>query len=688
MSDSPKSSPLPEAAPTRYRPEIDGLRAFAVMPVILFHAGFSAWSGGYVGVDVFFVISGYLITGILLTDLALGRFSIARFYERRARRILPALFLVLLVSLVFAWLWMLPSQLTSFAGSLISVATFVSNIFFWASEDYFAPAAELLPLLHTWSLAVEEQFYVLFPPLLYLAWRLGWRRMVLAATLATLLSFAATLWAFRPFPSFTFYLLPTRIWELMAGALCAMAMMRAPPRPSSLLSLLGLALVTLPVFLYERTTAAPWLLLPVLGTCLILLFARAGTAGGRILAWRPFVGIGLISYSAYLWHQPLFAFARIRLPSEPSPGTMALLCAITLGLAALSWKYVEQPFRAGHSPRFAAQNRIFRLSTAGLVVALTLGTALILAQGAPFRVPDSVKRIDAARTDFNPLLSPCHRGLDAGMSGQSHPLPACFTGDTQGPPPIILTGDSHANAISWETRQAMAREGRPFYAVTMSSCPPIAGIARIGGADPMACDTFVRDMRAYATTSAAPILILAARWRFSIDGSKFDNGEGGHEFDDGSRAWRRADGGADGLEGDALRAAMLDAYVTDLKALLATGIQVILIYPIPEAGWNVPDRLARQRMASATLLDLSTSSAAYFKRNQMVIDAFDSIDAPNLRRVKPADILCDSFLPGRCVNSFGDQILYHDENHLSNAGARLIVPAIMEIVDQLSPLKP
>jgi peptidoglycan/LPS O-acetylase OafA/YrhL len=204
-----------------YRREIDGLRALAVLPVILFHAGFTTFSGGFVGVDVFFVISGYLITTIILTELEQGTFSIVNFYERRARRILPALFVMMLACLPFAWFWLLPEDMKDFSQSLLAVSVFASNILFWRESGYFDSAAELKPLLHTWSLAVEEQYYMLFPLFLMATWRFG-RRWILGSLIAVALaSLALAQWGSLVKPAATFYLLPTRVWELLIGAFAA-----------------------------------------------------------------------------------------------------------------------------------------------------------------------------------------------------------------------------------------------------------------------------------------------------------------------------------------------------------------------------------------------------------------------------------------------------------------------------------
>jgi len=333
----------------KYRPEIDGLRSIAVVPVILFHAGFSIFSGGFVGVDVFFVISGYLITTIILQAMDKGTFSLLDFYARRCRRILPALIFITLVTLPFAWTWMLPQQFKDHGQAMVAVTVFASNILFWIESGYFAPAAELKPLLHTWSLAVEEQYYLLFPLILMLFWLRS--RTVATALLGVVfvISLGAAEWGWRNAPSANFYLLPFRAWELMTGSLTAIWLLRrdGDPAPNDVLSAIGLALIIGSVFVYNEDTPFPSLyaLAPVLGTALVIAFGASGTVVAKLLSLKGFVGIGLISYSAYLWHQPLFAFARLRDSVEPSHMLMGLLGLFSFVLAALTWRFIERPFR-------------------------------------------------------------------------------------------------------------------------------------------------------------------------------------------------------------------------------------------------------------------------------------------------------------------------------------------------------
>jgi peptidoglycan/LPS O-acetylase OafA/YrhL len=392
----------------KYRSEIDGLRSVAVLPVIFFHAGLEVFSGGFVGVDVFFVISGYLITTVLVSDLKQGDFSLVHFYERRARRILPALFLVIFACLPAAWLLLSPEDLASFSRSIVSVATFSSNFLFWSESGYFNTAAELKPLLHTWSLAVEEQYYILFPLLLLAGWKLGIRALCILLVLVGVLSLMLAQWGAFAKPSATFYLLPTRGWELLMGAGAALMLDTLKVRNwcggkhAEPLSVLGLALVLLSIFIYSEETPFPSLytLVPTLGTLLIILFAVEGTLVQKALGLKPLVFVGLLSYSAYLWHQPLLAFAKHAGLYTPTLPTIFALLVLVIGFSYLSWRFVEKPFR---DKQAFNRKQIFRYALIGSFVLLFVGAIGHFFKGFPgrFDVPDYVSNgeFELARID-------------------------------------------------------------------------------------------------------------------------------------------------------------------------------------------------------------------------------------------------------------------------------------------------
>lgn len=343
------------------------------------------------GVDIFFVISGYLITTIILKEKSAGTFTIAGFYERRARRILPALFFIILCCLPFAWFWLLPHELKDFGKSIVAVAFFASNVLFWKESDYFAPESELLPLLHTWSLAVEEQFYVFFPLIMVLFWAANKRRLVGVLILIALFSFGLTEWAWRNIPVANFYLIPTRAWELMMGALAAFYLYQSnQPQgilkgklaaSSQLASLMGIGLILYSIFFLDETIPFPSLyaLAPTVGTALIILFATPNTLVYKLLSLRVFVGIGLISYSAYLWHQPVLVFTKIQMMDEPQIWLISLLIIAILGLAYLSWRYIERPFR--DRKRFTRKQIFISAITSSLLFVL-LGLFLTFSDGS------------------------------------------------------------------------------------------------------------------------------------------------------------------------------------------------------------------------------------------------------------------------------------------------------------------
>lgn len=377
-----------------YRREIDGLRAVAVLPVIFFHAGFPGFSGGFVGVDVFFVISGYLITSILLEDLRNGRFNLLRFYERRIRRILPALYLVMLACLPLAWLLMLPDPLENFGQSLVATTLSANNILLMLTSGYWDLSADFKPLVHTWSLGVEEQFYFVFPVLLLVLWRLGSTKAVVAFAIIGTMSLAAAQFGWVGTTEAGFYLLPTRAWELLVGAGAAFWLSRNPGRPAlPMLDMAGLAFIGLAVLLYDERTPFPGLyaLLPIAGAAMIILFANPGSMVGRLLGNRIFVGIGLTSYSAYLWHQPLFAFARVYARQEPGAAIFVGLSVLALALAFLSWRYVEIPFR---DRRTTGTPLVLSLAATISIAFVGVGYSFHVTHGMP-------QRLQADVSDYN-----------------------------------------------------------------------------------------------------------------------------------------------------------------------------------------------------------------------------------------------------------------------------------------------
>lgn len=460
----------------QHRREIDGLRAIAVLPVILFHAGFSWFSGGYVGVDVFFVISGYLITTILISEMSKGNFAIAKFYERRARRILPALFFVMICCIPFAWFWMVPQEFKNFSQGFVAISFFVSNVLFWRKSGYFAPAAEENPLLHTWSLAVEEQFYIFFPLMLLMLWRLGKKPIFYIVIGLSFLSLLLSEYGWRNHPTANFYLLPTRAWELGVGAICAFLMFQRAPKPNSLAATVGLALITYSIFFFDETTPFPsvYALAPVLGTALIILYSHEQNLVNRILSNRILVGVGLISFSAYLWHQPLLAFARIRSASEPGGALMLSLSIASLVLAFITWKYIEQPFRTRKLFFTRSRKQIFSYTALGTILFTTMGLYVSFNGGLPDRTAPA--GVSFAEINISERIK-ANYGLNPECKGDTFTISEkCRTGPD---PKIMIWGDSHAMHLVPALLASPSLEEKNLIQFTKSTCSPLLGLALV-----------------------------------------------------------------------------------------------------------------------------------------------------------------------------------------------------------------
>ncbi len=634
----------------RHRKEVDGLRAIAIIPVIFFHAGFSTFSGGFVGVDVFFVISGYLITSIILAEKQAGAFSIINFYERRARRILPALFVVMLSCLPFAWLWLLPDDMKSFSQSLVAVTCFSSNLLFYLTSGYFDTATQLKPLLHTWSLAVEEQYYLLFPIFLFFTWRLGKNWIVGILIFLACISLATAEWGSIHFPEFTFYLLPTRGWEILIGSFVAFYLInkegettptaKLPKTVKELFSFAGLSLILFAVFTFNDHIPFPGLyaLVPTIGTALILLFANQQTFTGKFLSNKAFVGIGLISYSAYLWHQPLFAFARYRSIDEPDKTLLTGLAICALILAYLSWKFIETPFR---NKQLIKRNHVFYFSSVFGILFILIGLSGHFQKGYKLRLPNKVLEItEAATVDVK------HRDTDnCTVTGSNYNLINCIKGNITKPPKYAIIGDSQAESLISKLNTAFSNTNLSFIQYTKIGCFP--------------------DSTEY----------------FDFNCAKFLD----HAFEDSKNKdidtyiiqslWAAPD-----RIFDLSKSAVFLAYKNNIINLVNADKRVILIYPTPMANYDIPVHTAKKMWFgddsnANDLIDYDN----FLVSNKMIYEALDEIgEHKNLIRIKPEHIFCNTYLKDKCITELNGLLLYLDSRHLSSLGASYVVNEIMK----------
>ena len=381
-----------------YRKDIDGLRTLAVLPVIFFHAGLGIFSGGFVGVDIFFVISGYLITTIILEELKNDKFSIITFYDRRARRILPALFAVMLFCLICGYFTMMPDEYKNLGQSLVATSFFSNNVLLALTTGYWDLVSEFKPLLHTWSLGVEEQYYIIIPLLLLLAWKFFKNKILLMFSLIFISSFVFANWFVNVSPNVAFYILPTRAWEIALGGIVAVLLNRNLIKnekfaTNNILSLLGLILICISIFAFDSSVLSPsyYLLIPTIGTSLIIIFSTEKTIAYRILSIKPIVFIGLLSYSLYLWHQPIFAFLRIYSIEEPNTSTFLYSIILIFAISYLSLKYIEAPFR---NKNIISRKFIFTFAFIGSLFFVSSGLYLNKNYGIPSRVFDSSLKIE------------------------------------------------------------------------------------------------------------------------------------------------------------------------------------------------------------------------------------------------------------------------------------------------------
>lgn len=650
----------------KYRAEIDGLRTIAVVPVILFHAGFEAFSGGFVGVDVFFVISGYLITSILLADLDQGRYSILTFYERRARRIAPALFAMLAFVCAGSWWLMPPPAFNDLGRTILSVVLFVSNFDFMQNVGYFATDAERNPLLHTWSLAVEEQFYIVFPVLLAVLWRISRRAIVPVLVGVGLASLAGAIYGAGVAPDKNFFFTPTRAWELIAGALCAIYQSHGSRAATSggrarWLAAAGLAGICLSVVCYDSAVAFPsaWTLLPVGGTVLVILFAAPDVGAGRVLSAPIMVGIGLISYSAYLFHQPLFAFARIASPDHPGALLMLGLSLLSLGLGYLSWRFIEAPFRRGKSVWPRRRSTVFALTLGAMGLASGFGVLVALRDGFVHRMPihQVVTQELAGQKDTAPCMQ--NNRIDRDQ------VDACLAQ----PGTVVLIGDSHAGAISRALRDALAQEGRGLLTLTRSGCLPLEGVRRAPADRYASCTVFAQQVRDILQAHPEAPLVAMVRWPSKVRRAMFDNQDGGaepwrdirYETLDPDGSWNAA--------GDVMAASL-----AQLRKLGAGGRLVVVPSSFPEAGWHVPDRVYALALWHDHVPTFGVRREVIEARSEDIRQVLLAAQTPRLRVPDLTEAFCG---PDLCLSYDAGKLYHFDGNHPSPRSARRIADQIV-----------
>ena len=640
-----------------YRPDIDGLRAIAVLAVVLCHAGLG-FSGGFVGVDVFFVISGYLITRLMLKEIDGGTFSLVDFWERRIRRILPALAVVVGSSFVAGWFLLVPTEYHAFARSVVNLALLQANVFFSHEVGYFAPAAEEKPLLHTWSLAVEEQFYLLVPFLVWGVLRLRGRRL-LAATVGLLLaaSFAASVHGTRSGEPTTYYALTARAWELFVGTATALAAGRIPiarPTLRGALSTLGLAGIVIPCFVYDQSTPFPgWTAaLPVLGAAaLIHLGAQSADASWihRALGCRPLVAIGLISYSLYLWHWPLLVFLKRRSIVELTLAERCAAVGASFILAAATYGLVEQPFR--RRDFVASRKLVFGGAAAAFALLIIGGQSIKSGGGFPERLPDQARLFATSATMDKKYLRE-HTAADV-------PSNLLRVGSDNVEPRLLVWGDSHAMAVLPAIDELCRAAGTSARCAVHSGWPPIL--------NPSAKSVPHHADRAAAFSTAVTeqveagkfdAVVLAGAWTLYADDPEF-----------------------------------VPALVATVERLRASGTQVYFFKQVPKFSFDVAAALTRHAWADRDPSAVSISTAVSDEQFPQYAELLPQLESRGVAVLDPVPLLqqrggaheAGPFDHGtfdiRPFDAGGS--FYRDAGHLSTHGALTISPTFAPVVDGL-----
>ncbi|WP_338513968.1 acyltransferase family protein [Pseudomonas poae] len=636
-----------------YRRDIDGLRAIAVLAVVLFHFGVPGVTGGFVGVDVFFVISGFLITSIIWRERQAGRFSFVEFWARRARRILPALFVMIVATLVAGWFLLAPKDYEELGRAAHYQVIFTSNLLFARQHGYFEAASDIKPLLHTWSLAVEEQFYILFPLLLtLLSSRLKHWRLALFGVL--LVSFGMSVWAVEHEPQKAFFLLHLRAWELLAGAMLAVMPARewrASPALAQCVSLAAMGLILIAVFGFDSHTAFPGAtaLLPVLGVVgLIWANGQQYTWVGRLLSSRLMVGLGLISYSWYLWHWPVFVYANYAAVDGLSATELGGLMLLSLVLGYLSWRFVETPFR--EKRLLATRKAILVAAAVGILSIGLTGVALRKADGVPSRLSEQALRYAKAKK-WSPELMACMADKDTPDERLF-----CHFGPKNPAVSALVWGDSHATALIPALEIGAEKHDISLMEASFAGCVPLDGLENIAR-----CAHFNRRVEKAMSEQPISDVVLAARWSLYLYGQM--SGDKEHALKDSST-------------GQYVRAVAEQRFAEGMreriKGLRAAGHRVWLVKEVPLQEIIVPYRLSRLAMMHRPVDREGLPVAKHLAREAFISQLFDELAAADsgVRVLDPAPQLCGA--DGLCRVELNGRALYTDDNHLSDVGARHI----------------
>lgn len=629
-----------------HRSEISGLRAVAVTAVILFHASIPGFEGGFLGVDIFFVVSGFLVGGAIVASVKRRDLSFIDFYARRARRIFPALSMMLLVTFGAAWFFLPPLEMKLLSEGVGTSSLFLSNFYYLSTTGYFGPDAKTIFLLHTWSLSVEEQFYIIFPvvaSLLFLAFRRG---IDIAVICLGLCSFWLAYALSQSYPAEVFYISPARAWQLMLGTAAANVTKRTDRR----WSWAGAGLIVTGFVIGRQSQGFPDMaaVLVSVGTIFFLIYGTNSAGIGKLLSFKLNVWIGIISYSLYLWHQPVFVYFQVATDLAEGVLKTVVMLFVTVVIALLSYWLIEQPFRKGLALNWRPLI-VLGAYTSPLIILFTIGLMGVLSNGFPSRVSEDVLLASAVQSERSEFRRDCNYGGQKTIP--AHPLPAClFAPDGESKASVLVIGDSHADALGAALIPQLTEAGFSAYLTTAGGCLPAPGVLTAHDTQHARdCEDFMTKAFDFAASSDQQIVVLVGRWSNYL----------------------RSDRPED----------LANAVAAQISTL-ATRTRVVLVDPIPEMDQHVPAELISRAMRGETLGEVSIPLEAYQERNRIVLSAFDMLNEEKILRISPRDIFCNE-PSNRCIGYDDRKIFYRDDNHLSFEGAMVLSDNVVAQINRL-----
>ena len=659
-----------------YRPEIDGLRAISIVVVILYHAPVTMFQkifkGGHIGVDIFFIISGYLISSIIFKELiATGSFSFKNFYESRIRRLVPALLTVILTSILIAWFFLTPSIFLDFSKSILYVLTFISD-FYYSSQEYNAPSSLKIILLHTWSLGIEVKFYITFPIILLITFKYFKKYLIHILILGCILSLGLKYLTERNSSSFSYYLFQTHIYKFLLGSILAYFIIIKGYRSRNLILNLilptaGLFLIGYAILFYNEKIfySKYYELSAIIGASLIIFFANKDELTTKILSTKLFVGIGLISYSLYLWHYPIFAFSRITDFYKQNIFLNRLILGIIIVIFSIvTYYFIEKPF----------QNKKYKFKFLFSIIIITVSILLftifniIFNHGYKNRVPEILNNSYSLTPDLiTSSKGNCHNNIDG------------CTFNTNLKKRFFLIGDSHVAHLALDLKEKVFKNKYQFTTFTLTGCFYFPGfdLVRISNQKKTQCnDTYFQKIRNVLLESENSIIIFGGRLPLYISNYYFDNKEGGIE---GSYYTQRfVSVGKYNTIQNSFKSEILE---------LSKKNKIILIYPIPEVGFDPHSKIFFTRYSKffdkSNLNILSTSYKVYKDRTKLSFELLDAIKGDNIYRVYPHKLFCNSTIKDRCVIHDNKYVFYSDDDHPSSIGAIMINNLIMKEIKKI-----